>query len=294
MDKILALILLFALTLHFLYKEKPQFTSKKDEQNTTQSAPQIEINTTIPQILDFENNESEQNTSIEEDDVSLDSILPNLKELLSKFKEEEPVFRGFNPYVSQSDDFISNEEPHYFALDTLPQTPQISLKDLHFKRQSKRLSLRLFETNDKGKMLWHNEVNWQLWRKKGGSNTHALISGVFYLYQNEDKTGYLSDELSISLQKNKKDVYFLSIITPKHYINKAIQDFKIVDEYFIFKLGERKFIIAYLFNENFTKWWECELVNQRLKSVAIGSKGFEIFSNDTNAYEMRLSENETH
>lgn len=292
MDKILALILLFALTLHFLYKEKPQFTSKKEEQNMTKPAEQIEINTTIPQILDFENNESEQNTSIEEYELSLDSILPNLKELVSKLKDEEPVFRGFNPYVSQSDEFVSNEEPSYFALDTLPQTPQINLKDLHFKRQSKGLSLRLFET--KGKMLWHNEPNWQLWRKKGGSNTHALISGVFYLYQNEDKTGFLSDELSISLQKNKNNVYFLSIITPKRYTNKAIQDFKIIDEYFIFKLSERKFIIAYLFNENFTKWWECELVNQRLKSVAISSKGFEIFSNDTNAYELRLSENETH
>lgn len=295
MNKILFFVLLFVLALYFFYKEKPEFKEKKPEQNTSTPLIQQEMNTSTPQILDLEYNVSEQENTALEDELDLDSILPNLNELLSKLKpKEEPIFRGFNPYVSQSEQFVKLLEPSYFALETLPQEPELTRKDLHFKRQDKKLSTRLFETNDRGKTLWNSEQNWELWRKKGGSNIQTLISNVFYLYQSADTTGYLSDELSISLQKNRKNTYFLSIITPKHYINKPIQDFKMVNEYFIFKIGERKFIIAYLFNEDFTKWWECELVNHNLKSVAISSKGFEIFTSDTNAYEMRLSENETH
>lgn len=296
MNKILLCILLCAMALYFFYKEKPRFINKVNEQNTSKILIKDD-NTTIPQSE--ENNLTEQNeTTPQENEEETDSVLVSLNELLSKLKPkaEEPIFTGFNPYISEQELFVKTlPQENYFTLETLPQEPELSKKDFHFKRQEKKLSTRLFEANINGKVLWQNEPTWELWRKKGGSNIHTLVSGIFYLYQNDDEVAYLSDELSISLQKNRKNTYFLSIITPKHYINKAIQDFKSIDKYFIFKIDERKFIVAYLFNKDFTKWWECELTPRGLKSTIISSNnGFDIFSSDTNAYEMRLSENETH
>lgn len=297
MNKILPIVLLFVLALYFFYKEKPKFEQKSSEVNASAPFLQQEQNDTTPEISDFESNASEQEAGEMADETDLDSALVSLNELLAKLKgkdEEKRVFTGFDPYISEKELSVSVAEPTYFALERLPQSPELSRKDLSFARQGKKLATRLFEANANGKFLWQNEPNWELWRKKGGANTHALVSGIFYLYQNDDEAGYLSDELGISLQKNRKNAYFLSIITPKRYINKPIQDFKSVDDYFIFKVGERKFIIAYLFNRDFTKWWECELTSKGLKSEVISSQGFELFSNDTNAYEMRLSEDGVH
>lgn len=302
MNKILPIVLLFVLALYFFYKEKPKLAPIISDKNTTISFIQQEQNETEVEISDFQDNMSEEeydtneeqaSQTLDEDEADLDTAIASLNELLARLKgkEEKRVFKGFNPYISEKE-LSTNSLPavQYFALESVPQTPELTRKDLSFARQGKMLAKRLFEANANGNFLWQNKPNWELWRKKGGANTHALISGIFYLYQNDDDTGYLSDELGISLQKNRKNAYFLSIITPTHYTNKPIQDFKSVDDYFIFKVGSNKFIIAYLFNRDFTKWWECELTANGLKSKAINSQGFELFSNDTNAYEMRLSE----
>lgn len=299
MNKILLCVLLCAIVLYFFYKEKPKLTDQASEQNTSKTLSQKDQNDTKAQIVDVKDNISDENATLTlDDEVDLDSILPNLNALLSKLrsKEEERVFTGFDPYISEEELSIETfPQVTYFALENLPQEPELTKEDFHFKRQNKKLAIRLLEANMNGQFLWQNEPVWELWRKKGGSNIHTLISGAFYLYQNDDEATYLSDELSISLQRNRKNTYFVSIITPKKYINKPIYDFKSINEYFIFKVGERKFIVAYLFNRDFTKWWECELTSRGLKSTIISSNnGFDIFSNDTNAYEMRLSENETH
>lgn len=299
MNKILLCALLVVLALYFFYKEKPKLTSILTEQNTSKMLLQDESNATQAEISPFDESASDEGTEFAGDDeeTDLDSILPSLNELLAKLRgkeEEERVFTGFDPYISE-EELSANVAPHtYYALESVPQKPELTRKDLAFARGGKKLATRLFEANQNGKKLWQNEPNWELWRKKGGGNTHALISSIFYLYQNDEDTAYLSDELGISLQKNRKNTYFLSIITPKRYTNKAILDFKSVDDYFIFKVAERKFIIAYLFNRDFTKWWECELGANGLKSEVISSNGFEFFSNDTNGYEMRLSEDGVH
>lgn len=296
MNKILPLVLLVVLVLYFFYKEKPKFVSVSSEQNTSTTILQDDINATQAEISPFDENASDEETNLADEETDLDSILPSLNELLSKLrgKEEKRVFTGFDPYISEEELSVNVAPPTFYAVESVPQTPELTRKDLAFARGGKKLAKRLFEANQNGKTLWQNEPNWELWRKKGGGNTHALISGIFYLYQNDEDTGYLSDELGISLQKNRNNAYFLSIITPKRYINKPILDFKSVDDYFIFKIGERKFIIAYLFNRDFTKWWECELNSNGLKSEVISLNGFELFSNDTNSYEMRLSEDGVH
>ena len=295
MNKILPIVLLFVLALYFFYKEKPKSAPIVSDKNASTAFIEQEQNETKPDMTDFQADESGEQTSetADEEEQDLDSALAKLNELLStlKGKEQKRKFTGFDTDISEEELSVGVlPAARYFALESVPQSPELTRKDLSFTRQGKKLATRLFEPNTNGKFLWQNEPNWELWRKKGGANTHTLISGIFYLYQNDDETGYLSDELGISLQKNRKNAYFLSIITPTHYINKPIQDFKSVEDYFIFKVGERKFIIAYLFNRDFTKWWECELTSKGLKSEVISSKGFELFSNDTNAYEMRLSE----
>ena len=308
MNKILFVVLILMLTLHFFLKETPKFTPFESEQNLSLSKPNIaefDKNDGIsePEFTPFE---SESNVftpkeqAQDEDEPSLDSILPNIKELIKQLNPDDKSFvvsnKNLFPHIKEQELFIDKKTPTQSYLDTseLPQTPNLSQKDFNFKGSN--LAKRLFEPNANGKKLWQNALNWELWKKNERANKsiYTLLGG-FYLYQNEQNEGYLSDEISISLQKSRKNAYFISIITPQSYENKLIQDYKSLDDYFIFKIGERKFIIAYLFNRDFTLWWECELTSRGLKSTPIASNaGFSVYSSDTNAYEMRLSENETH
>ena len=308
MNKILFVVLILMLTLHFVLKETPKFTPFEDERNLSLPKPNIaefDKNESVsePEIAPFEDESNvfePKEQAQDEAEPFLDSILPSLEELISQLNPNDKSFVVSNensfPYIKEQELFVGKKAPPQSYLDTseLPKVPNLSQKDLNFKGSN--LAKRLFEPNANGKKLWQNAINWELWKKNERANKgiYTLLGG-FYLYQNERERGYLSDEISISLQKSKQNAYFISIITPQSYDNRRILDYKSLDDYFIFKVGKRKFIIAYLFNRDFTLWWECELSGKGLKATPIASNaGFSIYSSDTNAYEMRLSEDETH
>ena len=306
MNKILLALLILVLVAHFFYKQSPKFTQVEQnlslkesnlttlDKNESSQKPKstqfdIEINENLP-----------VETIIESDEPLQESILPSLKKLIEQLSPDKkpPTSSKSNllPYINEQAGFASEQgaAQGYFDTSELPKTPNLSLNDLNFSGAN--LATRLFEPNANGKKLWQNPINWELWKNNERANKgiYTLLGG-FYLYQNKRGEGYLSDEISISLQKSRKNAYFISIITPQSYDNRRILGYKSLDDYFIFKVGERKFIIAYLFNRDFTLWWDCELNGNKLKAHPIASSsGFSIYTSDTNAYEMRLSENETH
>lgn len=304
MNKILFAVLILVLVAHFFYKELPKFKPLKDEQNFSVQKREnlgFDDDDTFkePEFTDLEKEPNvfiPTEQALDDDELDLDTILPNLKDLINQLKPEDKSFvvshSNLLSYVKELESFVYDDDTEKTYLDAseLPIKPKLTKQDLKFS--SKKLSTKLFEPNKAGKKLWQNAKNWELWKKNERANKRIYtLLGGFYLYQNEQESGYLSDELSISLQKSAHNSYFISIITPTHYENKLIQDFTSVDDYFVFKVGERKFIIAYLFNRDFTLWWDCELTNKGLKATPIASNlGFSVYSSDTNAYEMRLSE----
>lgn len=327
MNQILFFIVIFALILHFLFTDKGEnlgISESSDvneslnlghlEQN--ESIKALDINDSLDKELDISHfelnldekvpqneanstNEITQSVDIsddEDDDLSLSSILPSLKEMIAKLKPEDkakpPRKKSFFPRITQNDVLVlpQSAENGYFDISELPQSPNLTRNDLRFSGKS--LKNKLFAPNKNGKILWQNEQNWELWKKNVPQmrKIYTLLGG-FYLYKSEDGRGFLSDELYISLQKNAANAYFIAIATPKSYANHAVADFTSVGDYFIFKSNEQKFIIAYLFNRDFAKWWDCALVSNSLKCENIGvSGGFNVFSSDTNGFEMRLSE----
>lgn len=321
MNNLLFLIVIFALILHFLFTDH---SDKKDigELNASLIFDKVEQNLSTENLnLDLDDNESaiistfepDFNTQIsqneanlsgdqsaldaddEDDDLSLSSILPTLKEMIAKLKPSDIVDtpkprrkKSLFPKITQNDVLVLPQiaENGYFDLNSLPQSPDLSKKDLRFRGTN--LAKRLFEPNENGKILWQNGQNWELWKKNVPQmrKIYTLLGG-FYLYKSENGRGFLSDEIYISLQKTAANAYFLAISTPKSYANYALLDFTSVGDYFIFK-AEKNFIIAYLFNRDFTKWWKCT-PNFKCNAISANDE-FSIFSSDTNSLEMRLSE----
>ena len=306
MNKILLSLLILVLVAHFFYKQSPKFTqveqnlSLKESNLTTLDKNESSQKPENAQF-DIEINENlSAETIIDGGEPLQESILPSLKKLIEQLSldKKPPTSSKSNllPYINEQAGFASEQSAvqGYFDTSKLPKVPNLSLNDLNFSGAN--LATRLFEPNARGKKLWQNAINWELWKKNERANKgiYTLLGG-FYLYQSERGEGYLSDEIGISLQKSRKNAYFISIITPQSYDNRRILGYKSLDDYFIFKVGEKKFIIAYLFNRDFTLWWDCELNGNELKAYPIASSsGFSIYTSDTNAYEMRLSENETH
>ena len=228
-------------------------------------------------------------------ELSQNELEENLSSTFEEWLEDENIIKEeLNVFIQELSPFDMNFSTQSIKsqkdknLLQMPLLPNLSLADLKFTKTKAGLETRLFELKE----LWQNEPSWELWRDNNTTSrfVYNLQSSVYYLYKNEDKQGYLSDELSLSLQKNKNN-FFISINTPTKYKNFLIKDLRQSGEYFIFKLDETKFIIALSSHSFFTRWWQCELIKEELECLTVSSKqGLSVFSNDTNSYEMRLSE----
>lgn len=261
--KILILILFFVLAVYFLQKKEPVKQPLSENLNQAlKTEPKIK-----EEFKEFIQEES------------------NLSTVVEIFSQELPI-KEQNLSLQIKPNAETNATST-LKITILPK-PELDEKDFIFEKTNKKLSTKLFET----KILWQNEPSWELWRDNNKTNrfVYTLSSSVYYIYKNQNAPAHLSDELSISLQKNKNN-FFISINTPPNYKNKLIKDIKNLKDYFIFKTDEKKFIVAQIFERYFTRWWECELDEEGLKCENIVSKqGLSIFSNDINAYEVRLSE----
>ena len=265
--KILILVLFFVLAVYFL--QKKDFIRQPLEENLSQelkTEPKIEEVKELTELTQEEFKEF------------------NASSIVKIFSQELPIKeQKFSFQIKPNDETNTTSA---LQIPILPK-PELDEKDFIFEKTNKNLATKLFET----KILWQNEPSWELWRDNNKTNrfVYTLSSSVYYIYKGQNPP-HLSDELSISLQKNKNN-FFISINTPPNYKNKPIKDSKNLKDYFIFKIDEKKFIVAQIFERYFTRWWECKLDEKGLNCENIISKqGLSIFSNDINAYEVRLSE----
>lgn len=209
---------------------------------------------------------------------------------LSEKSASSPSFAPFIDIATTSL-FENNQTLQKLVQIELYDEPRLLRRDFVMKRPPKNFPAKLFLANNKGEFLWQGVEKWELWRenKAKSKSIFTLVSGIFYLYKGGEN-GYLSDELAISLQKDKQNRHFIAIITPESFEKRQVFDFTSVGEHHIFALGEQNFIVARLFNRDFTQWWRCKLSQASFRCTKISANSGEIaFSNDTNSYEMRLS-----
>lgn len=183
-----------------------------------------------------------------------------------------------------------------FALHKMPflktSVIQSKFKPDEFVFESSNLNLEEKLFDDKMK-LFSDKKHWQLWRDNSLKSyyLHTLINSTWYLYQNEFNKGFLSDELSITLQKKDKD-FFIAFVTPKHYKKMRILDLKHTENLYIFKLDGLDFmLVAEMINTHFTQWWKIKLDAMGVRAKIFGTQDPNtLFSNDTQGLELRLSD----
>ncbi|KGI56159.1 hypothetical protein DMB91_01605 [Campylobacter sp. MIT 97-5078] len=186
-----------------------------------------------------------------------------------------------------SQEFVLHKMP--FLKTSLTQS-KFKPDELVFESSNLNLEKKLFDDEMK---LFSDKKHWQLWRDNSLKNyyLHTLINSTWYLYQNEFNKAFLSDELSITLQKKDKD-FFIAFVTPKHYKKMRILDLKHIENLYIFKLDGLDFmLVAEMINAHFTQWWKIKLDAMGVRAKTFGTQDPNaLFSNNTQSLELRLSD----
>ena len=97
MNKILFAVLILVLVAHFFYKELPKFKPLKDEQNfSVQKRENLGFDDDEafkePEFTDLEKEPNvfiPTEQALDDDELDLDTILPNLKYLINQLKPED-------------------------------------------------------------------------------------------------------------------------------------------------------------------------------------------------------------